>query len=45
MKAKKKVYAIKNPINKIVTSWEECNSIIKGNPYKFKSFLTWEDAT
>jgi len=45
--SKKKFYAIKkgNGVeNKIVSTWEECKSLVEGYHSEFKSFKTEEDA-
>lgn len=40
-----KYYAIRNPFKKIVTTWPECQSLVKGvSGVEFKSFKTKNDA-
>lgn len=43
----KKYYAIKkghNTVDKIVTTWEECQKLVKGYPSIYKSFKTEDEA-
>jgi viroplasmin and RNaseH domain-containing protein len=35
-----KFYAVRHPFNIVLTSWKECEALVKGNSVKYKSFST-----